>query len=126
MMSFDWSQYLNLAKELAGEATIPAEREARLRDAISRSYYAAFILARNYLRDKKGHSLPKTSDIHHYIWQEFDINPDSKYQLIADNLKVLRRYRNQADYADKFPLLSAIARIAIKRSQEIIFNLSNL
>ena len=47
-MSFDWSQYLNLAKELAGQATIPAEQEARLRDAISRSYYAAFILARNY------------------------------------------------------------------------------
>ena len=42
-MSFDWSQYLNLAKELAGQATIPAEQEARLRDAISRSYYAAFI-----------------------------------------------------------------------------------
>jgi hypothetical protein len=42
-MSFDWSQYLTLAKELAGEATILAEGEARLRDAISRSYYAAFI-----------------------------------------------------------------------------------
>jgi hypothetical protein len=83
-MSFDWSQYLNLAKELAGQATIPAEQEARLRDAISRSYYAAFILARNYLRDKQGHSLPKTSDIHRYVWQEFDINPDSRYQLSAD------------------------------------------
>ena len=32
MMSFDWSQYLTLAKELAGEATIPAEGEARLRE----------------------------------------------------------------------------------------------
>ena len=125
-MSFDWSQYLNLAKELAGQATIPAEQEARLRDAISRSYYAAFILARNYLRDKQGHSLPKTSDIHRYVWQEFDINLDSRYQLIADNLAVLRRYRNQADYDDNFPLLSAIATIAIKRSQEIIYNLNNL
>ncbi|MCC3444670.1 MAG: hypothetical protein JGK01_23865 [Microcoleus sp. PH2017_03_ELD_O_A] len=104
-MSFDWLQYLNLAKELAGQATIPAEQEARLRDAISRSYYAAFILARNYLRDKQGHS---------------------RCQLIADNLAVLRRYRNQADYDDNFPLLSAIASIAIKRSQEIISNLSSL
>jgi len=42
LMSFDWSQYLNLAKELAGQATIPAEQEARLRDAISRSYYLEF------------------------------------------------------------------------------------
>jgi hypothetical protein len=37
LMSFDWLQYLNLAKELAGQATIPAEQEARLRDAISLS-----------------------------------------------------------------------------------------
>ena len=44
-MSFDWSQYLNLAKELAGQATIPAEQEARLRDAISRSYYLEFFKA---------------------------------------------------------------------------------
>ncbi|MEG3975807.1 HEPN domain-containing protein [Microcoleus sp. herbarium8] len=125
-MSFDWSQYLNLAKELAGRSTIPAEQEARLRDAISRSYYAAFILARNYLRDEQGHSLPKTSDVHQYVWQQFDINPDSRYQLVANNLKVLRRYRNQADYDDNFPLLSASASIAIKRCQEIISTLSSL
>ena len=44
-MSFDWSQYLNLAKELTDQPTTPANQEAKLRDAISRAYYAAFILA---------------------------------------------------------------------------------
>jgi hypothetical protein len=68
-MNFDWSQYLNLAKELADRETTPAERDARLRDAINRSYYAAFILARNYLPDLEGYSLPKTGDIHYCIWE---------------------------------------------------------
>ncbi|MEG4486290.1 hypothetical protein [Microcoleus sp. D2_18a_B4] len=79
-----------------------------------------------YHQEILGHFLAKTSDIHRYVWQEFDINPDSRCQLIADNLAVLRRYRNQADYDDNFPLLSAIATIALKRSQEIIYNLNNL
>ena len=37
-MSFDWSQYLNVAKELAGDGTTPANQEAKLRAAISRAY----------------------------------------------------------------------------------------
>ena len=61
-MSFDWSEYLNLAKELANQAIAPANQEAKLRTAISRSYYAAFINARNYLRDKEGILIPKTGN----------------------------------------------------------------
>lgn len=51
-MSFDWSEYLNVAKELAGVETSAASQEAKLRAAITRAYYAAFIKARNHLRDK--------------------------------------------------------------------------
>jgi hypothetical protein len=51
-MSFDWSKYLNVAKELAGVETSAASQEAKLPAAISRAYYAAFIKARNHLRDK--------------------------------------------------------------------------
>jgi hypothetical protein len=41
---FDWSDYLTLAKQLATNAD-----EASKRAAISRAYYAAFGLARNYV-----------------------------------------------------------------------------
>jgi len=47
-MSFNWSEYLGLAQQLAGKAPISATRESRLRSAIIRGYYAAFIQARNY------------------------------------------------------------------------------
>ncbi|MEB3179945.1 MAG: HEPN domain-containing protein [Nostocaceae cyanobacterium] len=125
-MSFDWSQYLNLAKELAGEQTTPANQEAKLRDAISRAYYAAFILARNHLRDKQANIIPTTGDAHGYVWQQFKLNPDSAHQLVADNLKRLRQYRNQADYVDRFPGLVGISRIALKLAEEIISTLNNL
>lgn len=36
-MTFEWSEYLNLARELAGKATTPANQEAKLRAAISRA-----------------------------------------------------------------------------------------
>ncbi len=125
-MSFDWSQYLNLAKELTGQSTIPANQEAKLRDAISRAYYAAFILARNYLRDHEGISIPKTSDAQRYVWEQFQLNPDPQRQLIANNLKRLRAYRRQADYVDKFPGLSGITLTALTLSEEVISNLNSL
>jgi uncharacterized protein (UPF0332 family) len=84
-MSFDWSEYLVVAKELASQTTAssktrstikvilqnvisrannkaskkvakPLLDEARLRCAISRAYYGAFRKARNHLRDKDGHT----------------------------------------------------------------------
>ena len=80
-MSFDWSDYLIVAQELASQTTAssktrskikanllnvinrayyeafrkarkPSVDEAKLRCAISRAYYGAFRKARNHLRDK--------------------------------------------------------------------------
>ncbi len=62
IMTFDWSQYLNLAKEFLCQPTPPANQEAKMRSAISRAYYAAFISARNYLPETEEHSIPKTAD----------------------------------------------------------------
>lgn len=125
-MSFEWSQYLNLAKELAGQATTPANEEARLRDAISRAYYAAFILARNHLRDKEGHSIPTTGEAHQYVAAQFKLNPEPAHQVVASNLNKLRMYRNQADYVDRFPGLSGITSVALRLAEEVISNLSGL
>lgn len=50
-MSFDWSQYFDVSRELADQArNAPAPlQEARLRLSISRAYYALFGQARNYI-----------------------------------------------------------------------------
>jgi len=51
-MSFDWKEYLSLAKELAGQARKPASTEAKLRTAISRAYFSVYHCAKNYLINK--------------------------------------------------------------------------
>lgn len=124
-MSFDWSEYLNLAKELA-QATVPANQEAKLRAAISRSYYAAFINARNYLRDKQGISIPKTGDAHGYVSQQFELSVDPVRRTLGENLVRLRISRRQADYVDTFLGLFGITLTALKLSEEVIAILSNL
>ncbi len=97
-MSFDWSQYLNLAYQLFGRRRRPPNREAKLRAAISRAYYAAFILVRNYLLDVAGHLIPPDANPHHYVQLQFRLSNDVERQQIANKLYELRRYRNQADY----------------------------
>jgi len=125
-MSFDWSEYLNLAKELVGQASTPANQEAKLRAAISRAYYAAFLNAQNYLRDKEGHSIPTTGDAHGYVSQQFELSVDPVRRTLGENLVRLRIYRRQADYVDIFWGLSGIALIALRLSEEVISTLSRL
>ena len=125
-MSFDWSEYLNVAKELAGVTTTPANQEAKLRAAISRAYYAAFINARNHLRDQEGYLIPTTGNAHRYVSQQFELSSDVVRQSIADKLSRLKAYRKQADYVDKFPGLAGITLMALKLSEEIISTLNSL
>ena len=75
-MRFDWSEYLNLAQELAAtNSDSSGNREAKLRAAISRAYYSTFSLAQNYLRDieKDQTLLDKNRDInkHQYVANAF-------------------------------------------------------
>ncbi|MCC5608472.1 hypothetical protein LC612_17190 [Nostoc sp. CHAB 5834] len=93
---------------------------------MSRAYYAAFIEARNYLRDQQGHSIPTTGNAHKYVSDQFDISLEPQRQLLAKELVKLRLYRNQADYVDKFPGLAGITLMALNSSEEVIAILSNL
>lgn len=125
-MTFDWSQYLNVAKELAGLATTPANQEAKLPAAISRAYYAAFIQARNHLRDREGHSITQAPGVHRYVSEQFELSIEPARKSVGEKLQRLRRYRNQADYVDRFPGLSGIAGRSITLAQEVISELGNL
>ncbi len=127
-MKFDWSEYFNLAKELA-----ETSEEAELRSAVSRAYYSAFCLARNYLRDIEQDptlSRNKTYDInvHKYVADEF-IHHKSKSKTmieIGNDLNRLRPRRNKADYEDTIFNLQKEARTALMLAQNIILALSKL
>ena len=81
-MSFNWSEYLALAQQLAGKAQISATQESRLRSAISRAYYAAFIKGRNYLRDEESISIPE-QQTHKFVIQQFENNAVLARKAIA-------------------------------------------
>lgn len=125
-MIFDWSEYLNLAQELVSVANTSANKEAKLRSAISRAYYTAFIKARNHLREREKLLIPRTGDAHKYVSNQFECSSDAVRQSLGKKLMRLRDFRRQADYVDTFPGLSGIARIAIRLSEEVISALNSL
>ena len=62
---FDWTAYLDLARELAKQT----DNEAALRSAISRAYYAAFGMAHRRLVQHNC-QLP-TDRLHHHVWATY-------------------------------------------------------
>ena len=132
-MRFDWSEYLNLAQELATtNSDSSANREAKLRSAISRAYYSTFCLARNYLRDieKDPRLSRKNRDIneHQYVAEEFIYHPTKMKNMvkIGENLSRLRELRNKADYEDTMFNLQNAVKNALMLAQNIISALNEL
>lgn len=124
-MSFDWSEYLKVARELAGQPTAPPTEEAKLRSAISRAYYAAFIKARNFLQDKDGATIPFQNS-HQYVINQFRISTVGIRQKIGNRLLRLRIARNQADYNNIVPRLAEDTLEALTLARRVIAALENL
>lgn len=125
-MSFVWSEYLNLAQELAGKTAISASLEAKLRSAISRAYYAAFIEARNHLQDKENHTIPFDVNPHEYVRIQFEQSQDKKRQKIGKKLNYLRIARNKADYNNTFSKLSENTEVTLQLASQVISALNSL
>lgn len=127
-MKFDWSEYFYLAKELA-----ETSQEAELRSAVSRAYYSAFCLARNYLRDIQQYprlwrNITYDINAHKYVAEKFIYNQSKSQTMIeiGKDLNRLRKMRNKADYEDTMFNLKREARTALMLAQNIILALSNL
>jgi len=124
-MSFDWSEYLNLAQELAGQAVGLSCQEAKSRSAISRAYYAAYCKARNHLRSE-GHAIPRGGQAHTYVRDQFKNSPYKVRKGVGAHLNRLRKDRNQADYDDTVTRLSAKTKKALRLAKVVISKLSSL
>jgi uncharacterized protein (UPF0332 family) len=118
-MTFDWSEYLKLARELAGKEGSSANEEARLRSSISRAYFAAYCVARKCLIDK-GHGIPGGDKGHRYICDLLQESIFKEEKQAGVDLNRLRNRRNQADYDDFMRNLSAAVEDSLKRSFSVI------
>ncbi|MDP9359964.1 MAG: hypothetical protein M3P29_00790 [Acidobacteriota bacterium] len=97
-MSFDWGAFLAVAEALAN-ADIGVDREACLRSAVSRAYYAAFGSARHRARERRlqtRQSAAEHGEISIFFARQYG---DAGIE-IAKQLSRLRANRNIADYDD--------------------------
>jgi uncharacterized protein (UPF0332 family) len=95
-MSFEWSDYLDLAQELASRSDVSSLKEALLRTATSRAYYSVFIQARNLLVSE-GHVIPAVNT-HRYVINQFLSSSSEIRKLIGADLERLQIARKRADY----------------------------
>jgi uncharacterized protein (UPF0332 family) len=116
-MPFDWREYLNLARQLAGLQGSGYSQEAAERSAVSRAYYAAFCWARSYAEKNLGFQPGgKTSD--HAKLREY--LKKKGYKELASDLNKLREWRNACDYDDQVPQLHQRVSSGIKIADKII------
>jgi uncharacterized protein (UPF0332 family) len=120
-MSFRWQEYLTLAKLLGKVSEADPLREAKLRCAISRSYYAAFKTAQVSL-EGEGHWFPETREAHRKVQE---ILKNSGRRKAARNLQRLSNLRNDADYRSEVRIAYPMAERAIEVAAQIIQSLNN-
>ena len=123
-MSFAWSEYLEVVKELAQGGR--AHPEASLRSAVSRAYYAAFCRTRNHLRDRDGLLVPTGGEAHRFVRTQFQHSRELSRRRLGATLDRLRLVRNQADYDDTVPNLSRIAVVSLLWAEEVLATLDQM
>lgn len=93
-MSFDWNEYLLLAKRLSGLGN-----DAANRSAVSRAYYSAFHAASVSLENNRVKTNPKyTRDRHLRVWNIYMDSADKECRRIGNGGQRLKYERQQADY----------------------------
>ena len=103
---FDWKEFLKVAKFLKDYNEDDIIREAALRCAVSRAYYAVFCYARNYARDNLGF-VPIHKPKDHGLLREFLRSKGRT--AIASSLDELRKWRNMCDYDDHVDNIETMA-----------------
>jgi uncharacterized protein (UPF0332 family) len=111
---FNPRDFLRLARELSQR---PSD-EASLRSSISRAYYAAFWIARDFIKRKSGIALKR----HDKTWET--LKKDPSHWTAGEDGRVLLRQRQLADYEEHVPDLAWQAEKAIARADKIIKRLA--
>lgn len=124
-MSFNWSEYLSLANELAPRPIDRTTAEAKLRSAISRAYYANHCKARNFLRDCEGHK-PRREDAHRFVIEKFSNSIDRTRRDIGKDLNRLKVDRIKADYEDEFSGIAAKTEAVLILAEQLSEKLDKL
>jgi len=115
-MSFDWKDYIKLAKKLYDESNKDSIEEAYNRAVISRSYYGIFCIS----RIKAGLEFYKRSDVHKKVIDYYKNSNKPEEQEVGKLLKDLKSMRIEADYYRNTNIDKGWAKIAISKVNEVL------
>jgi len=118
----DWHGYLDLADDLL---SIRLQDEAAQRSALSRAYYGAFGVAREYLLIKRGVAVA-AFNVHYHVWTVFAQAPRGIEQWIAQEGNRLKRRRDLADYETNYATLAADAQRWVARARRLLAEIDGL
>ena len=110
-MTFRWREYVTLAEDLKERTD-----EAALRSSISRAYYGAFCISRNYL----GLSHYKRGDVHQKVIDELNGSDDEEIFIAGQSLDILRKERNLADYDGIYDIAKVDIGRLINKANRVI------
>ena len=124
-MSFDWNEYLLLAKKLAGDSDVLSSKEAKMRSAVSRAYYAAIIQARTKISELTGENYPH-GNTHAWTIKKYNAHPNPLAKSIGSRLKRLKKRREKADYDDHIANLESELSSALAEAEKLIIDINKL
>ncbi|MFZ5944991.1 MAG: DNA-binding protein [Bacillota bacterium] len=76
--------------------------EAKQRTAISRAYYGAFCVARDFIVENNLTTIPNNAEAHLKVKEFYKDSEDVNYKKVGANLDRLRINRNDADYKNTY------------------------
>lgn len=94
-------------------------KEACLRSAISRAYYSVFCMARNYLIDKKGVSIPK-EDTHKFVREKYIKSAIREEKIVGEGIKQLWEKRKKADYDGYLTVSEGETEFCLRKAKDTL------
>jgi len=121
-MSFNWKDYIKLAKELYDEVNKDSMEEAYSRTVISRSYYGIFCISRIKAGLESYRPRSHTSDpgVHKKVIDYYKNSNKLEEKQVGKILDELRWHRNNADYDRNKNLGKDLAERAILKANEVL------
>ena len=115
--AFDWSEYLNLAVQLAANTD-----EASHRSSISRAYYSIYhkaserAVSAGYVDQHK----------HWQLWDMYGRNTDRAYRKLSSIGSRMKKERIDADYDATATRIAERMNVQLQRAQDFLMRLSAL
>jgi len=120
MAVFDWQLYMQFAETISAAI----KSETGYRNAVSRSYYAAYWRARRLLESRSAR-IPRMSS-HEFVYKSYMGVLNSDAESLGELLKTLRDGRSWADYDDIPEVTKNHAETAVQDAKDVISALNAL